>query len=940
MPAEIVGRQTELHSIGSFLDAADLGPGLLVLDGEPGIGKTTLWEAGISEAANRGYMVMACRGAQSEVRLSYSAVADLFAEIGEDTLRALPQPQREAMEVVLLRSRASRSTIGRRLVAAASLAVIERLSEQRPLVIAADDFNWLDLPSRQVIEYVGKRIKGRIGILISQRSGARESTNPVFTITGPNPMRRLDIGPLSLAAIHHLLRDRTGRVYPRPTLVRIHEASGGNPFFALELDRVLVRSRGFGLRTRLPTSLAELTRARVEGLASPVRGVLLAAAALANPTVDVLRKVVGSNAAELLAVAEDLGIVELIGPRVRFTHPILASGIYGTASAAVRRAIHRRLATANLDIEERARHLALAATFNDPETISALDAAAESARKRGAPAAAADLLELAIQLGADDAQRKIRAAADHYEAGDPLRAKELLEETIRMLSPSKLRAEALLLLASVRIFDDSYPEAANLLERALVDATGSGALGLQIEIQVELSYVEFNLGRMEAALSRCQGAVRHAETHGDPGLTACALALFSILRFMRGYGVDEPALERALALERPDQTPVIWLRPSMMASLIAMWSGRLNEAYVGLQNLHKECIEKGAENDLGFVEFHLETLACWLGDLATARRVANDSYERALQLGTEIPLGVALSAKAHAAAYIGQAEEARHDAQAAYDILQQGTLATVALAPLATIGFIDLSLDHYEAAALRLGPMASGAIAVGLREPSIVPFAPDAAEALIAVGRLDEATVIIDWLEDHGRRLERPWAQAAGSRCRGLLLAATAQLESAIRSCEEALIYHDQLEMPLEKGRTLLVLGRLQRRRGKRRAAKVSLERALAIFAKAGRQALGGKSQKRIESARHEPGRRRSADSIGEADRRACGEGPDQPAGRCRAAGQPQDGRSKPRAGLPETRRSFARRARTDYGRKASRSVNRVSRPGARRPGPARSTHT
>jgi DNA-binding CsgD family transcriptional regulator len=854
MPAEIVGRQAELHSIGLFLEAAELGPELLVLDGEPGIGKTTLWEAAISEAANRGHMVMACRGAQSEVRLSYSAVADLFAEIGAETLRALPPPQLEAMEVVLLRSRASRSTIGRRLVAAASLAVVERLSEQRPLVIAADDFGWLDLPSRQVIEYIAKRIKGHIGILISQRSRATESANPAFTMAGPNPVRRLDIGPLSLAAIHHLLRDRTGRVYPRPTLVRIHEASGGNPFFALELDRALVRSRGLGPRTRLPTSLAELTRARVEGLASPVREALLAASALANPTVDVLLKVVGSNAADLLATAEDLGIVDLIGPRIRFSHPILASGIYGSAPAAVRRAMHRRLAAANLDVEERARHLALAATFNDPETISALDEAAENARKRGAPAAAADLLELAIQLGADDAQRKIRAAADHYEAGDPLRAKELLEDTIRTLPPGRLRAEALLLVASVRIFDDSYPEAANLLERALVDATASGALGLQIEIQVELSYVEFNLGRMGPALSRCQGAVKEAERHGDAGLTACALALFSILRFMAGYGVDEPALERAIALERPDQTPVIWLRPSMMASLIAMWSGRLNDAYVGLQSLHKECLEKGAENDLGFIEFHLEALACWLGDLGTARRVANDSYERALQLGTEIPLGVALSAKAHSAAYSGQAEEARQDAQAAYDILKRGTLATVALAPLATLGFIDLSLDDYEAAALRLGPMASGAIAVGLREPSIVPFAPDAAEALIAVGKLAEAKVIIDWLEDHGRRLERPWAQAAGSRCRGLLLAATDQLESAIQCCEEALVHHDRLEMPLERGRTLLVLGRLQRRRGKRREARLSLEGALEIFAKAGARLWAEKARSDLRRLGTSPG--------------------------------------------------------------------------------------
>ena len=283
-----------------------------------------------------------------------------------------------------------------------------------------------------------------------------------------------------------------------------------------------------------------------------------------------------------------------------------------------------------------------------------------------------------------------------------------------------------------------------------------------------------------------------------------------------------------------------------MASLIWMWSGRLDQASVVLDRLRRECLEKGAENDLVFLGFQIEALACWRGDIASATEVANDAYERALQLGTELPLAIALSAQAHAAAFRGDVMEARKAAEASYEILQRGTLATVALAPLGTLGFIELSLDNYQAAAMRLAPMAAGAIAVGLREPSIVPFAPNAAEALIAVGKLDDAKVLVDWLEDHGRRLDRPWALAVGGRCRSLLLAATGELEPSIRCCEQALLQHDRIAMPFELARTMLVLGRLQRRRGTRREAKASLETALEIFTNLGTRLWTEKAQREL----------------------------------------------------------------------------------------------
>lgn len=284
----------------------------------------------------------------------------------------------------------------------------------------------------------------------------------------------------------------------------------------------------------------------------------------------------------------------------------------------------------------------------------------------------------------------------------------------------------------------------------------------------------------------------------------------------------------------------VWLpprlrrRPSFIASLVNMWSGRLEQAHLGLTRLRRELDERGAESELVFVAFQLETLECWRGDFVEARSIANQAYERANQIGTKVPLALALSARAHSSAYAGDVIEARNLAEASVDLFRRAQLAVVSLVPSATLGFIDLSLDDFERAAQRLAPMAAGALALGIHEPALVPFAPDAAEALVRVGRLKEAGELVDWLEENGRRNDRAWAIAAAGRCRSLLHASQGKLDLAVRCCEQAVLDHGRVPMPFERARTLLVLGQLQRRSGKRRAAQASLLDAHQAFAAMG----------------------------------------------------------------------------------------------------------
>ena len=831
MSLGVIGRDAELLKVAAFLEDLQRGPAALILQGEAGIGKTTLWQAGLTGAGQRGYQVIACRPVQSEARHSYASVADLLSSVDDEIANDLPEAQRQALEVALLRARPANTMLDHRAIATALLTMLGRMANRAPVVVAIDDLQWLDRQSATTIEFAVRRMTGRIGVLATLRTARASANPPPLRLADPHQAAEVEVGPLSLAALHHLLKERTSRTYPRPALIRIQAISGGNPFFALELVRFLGERPALAPSTKVPGTVTQLARVRLGRIDTRVREVLLASASLTAPTLQVLQRI-DAGALHLVEQAEALDILEIDGSRIRFTHPILASGIYGMASPAQRRAMHRRLAAAGLDPEERARHLALASTAAEAETVAALDEAAAIARSRGAPAAAADLLDMAIRIGADSAERVINAASLHFESGDPTRARALLEETITKLPPGRVRGEAQRLLATVRLHDDSYQEASVLLEKALDDAKDDQAL--RIRVMLELSYVLTNLGRINDAVGHTTVVIDAAEQLGDRTMIAQALAASAIVGFLNGQGLDEPRLVRALALEDRNLPTAIMFRPSLIACLLWMWSGQLARAREGFYALRQDCLEKGAESDLMFVAFHTVMLECWRGDLASARAVADDAYERALQLGTEVPLAIALSTRANVAAFEGKVDECRETGQAALAIFLRGSCLVATLWPIAALGFLELSVEDFDAAAKRLGPMAAGAASMGVNEPVCIPFAADAAEALIAIGQTAQAAAIVDQLEHNGRRLDRAWALATGARCRALLLAEEGRMDEALESAARALAEHERLAMPLERARTLLVVGQLERRRGRRKAARASLEEAARVFAAAG----------------------------------------------------------------------------------------------------------
>ncbi|WP_319455804.1 MULTISPECIES: helix-turn-helix transcriptional regulator [unclassified Mycobacterium] len=822
-------------AVDDLLDAASVGPAGLIIEGEPGIGKTTLWVKAIDRARERGFAVLSSRPAQTESVLAYACLADLLSSVDPELWADLPRPQRHAVDRVLLRAEGDEAATDRRAVAAAFLSVLEALARRTAVLLAIDDLQWVDLSSVHVLTFAARRTTGRIGVLGAVRTSADSAPASWLQLPRPETLRRITLPPLTLGATQAMVADRLGRSFPRPTMVRIYQTSGGNPFYAIELARAIHENPDRGMEL-LPSSLNELVQARIVGFDSTTATALLAASCTAVPTVDLVAAAVErepSRLLEMLEAAEQEGIIHLDGASIRFSHPLLARGVYSGASAASRRAMHRRLSELVEEPELQARHLALATTQADPTTLKALDVAAEMARSRGAPDASAELAALAIRLGGETPERRIRLAGYHFNAGDSERARVLLEQTIDAIPAGALRARAMYLLGVVRMFDDSFTDAIDVLQQALDEVGDHHAM--RVAMLVILAFAQTNSGHDAAALDRVDEAVALADRHGMPSLLSQALGMQVTLRFMAGRGLDQVALDRALELEDHRNTVPIAIRPSAQSALLASWSGRFAEAGDALAALRRRCIEHGEDSELFFVSFHSAITAIWRADFPAAERATEDAEERAPQLNGDVPRYVALVTRALLGVHTGDVETARRDANEALAAGVRSGAANLSQWPVMALGFLEVSLENYEAALdmldsllarLRGAPDSTEIVAAW--------FLPDAVEALIQLGRFADAEWWIDLLERNGRRLDRPWMLAVGGRCRGMLLAAKADVDAAVQCIEEAMKQHDRVEMPFERARTQLVLGLLQRRQRHQGAAATTLGEALRTFERLG----------------------------------------------------------------------------------------------------------
>src|SRR5438445_611334 len=284
--AGMIGREAELATIREFVAGISAGPCSLLLEGAVGIGKTTLWRAGVRAAQELSHKILFCRPAELESRLAFGAIIDLFASIDDAVLTSLPAPQRHALEVALLRCETSPDDrVQPHEAAVGALGAIRTLARSSPVLIAIDDVQWLDAASTRVVAYALRRLRDEpVGLLAARRDG----TQAPFRLEQLRPeeeIERLEIPPLTLGALHHLARERLGRSLPRSALTRLLRTSGGNPFFALEILRALGGEMpSTAGELPIPGSLRGLVGERLAALPPAAREAVLATFALSRPT--------------------------------------------------------------------------------------------------------------------------------------------------------------------------------------------------------------------------------------------------------------------------------------------------------------------------------------------------------------------------------------------------------------------------------------------------------------------------------------------------------------------------------------------------------------------------------------------------------------------------------------------------------------------------------
>ena len=683
----------------------------------------------------------------------------------EEALAPLPDPQRHALARALVLEEKG-SAPDERVVGIAVLGALRALAETTPLLVAVDDVQWLDAASAATLGYAARRLRTeRIGVLLARRAAVE---SPLLAELArslpPDRVRRVDVLPFDPSALHHVVRGHLGVALPRPLLAEVHEASAGNPFYALEIVRTLQRtglSVEAGQPLPVPDSLHELVHGRLLELPAESREFLLAAAALSDARVELVETASGVSRSVGLAPALDARVVELEGDRIRFTHPLLAAGAYQAANPLRRADVHARLAQLVDDPEARGRHLAASADEPDEVVASALVEAARHARARGALRAAALLLDRAQELtpGAESdsaLRRAVDAAYLHFEAGDSPRAEAQLLDVIDRLPAGSRRARGLVRLARVRSYE-AQKEAADLFLEAIDEAEGD----LEI-LAVAHEGVATCLFRLRERLSKRSNMPRpppgwhsSSETTRSPprrSAPSWSQKRFSGSRPRRRRprsrsSCKRPRRSAAYSRSRSSPLPSTGGGPTGSSALAVRSSICCSAPSSSATRAHRPMCSSCS--------------VVWSACSATSRAPSSGSRraETAEQSGQRTLFAYNLALEALADAKLGHVERARAAALEALKRVPATGGRPAELVAREALGHLELTLGAPEAAISWLEPSTAFARRERIAEPAAIGFVPDQIEALIELDRSEEAIELLDWYEGNARRVERASAR-------------------------------------------------------------------------------------------------------------------------------------------------------------------------------------
>jgi DNA-binding CsgD family transcriptional regulator len=835
----LMGRDAECATLDRFLDGARAGEsGVLVLRGEPGVGKTALLDHAIGGASD--FRVLRAVGVESETELAFASLQHLCAPL-LDRLGRLPGPQQDALRVAFGLS--GGHAPDRFLVGLAALSLLSEVAEERPLLCALDDAQWLDEASALAFAFVARRLLAEpIAIVFV----TREPIGPL----GGLPELVLD----GVADDDARLLLASG--LPGPLDERVRETiiaeTRGNPLALLELPHALTPAElagGFALPgAPLADRIEQSFLRRVQSLPPPSQRLLVTAASEPLGDVPLLWR-----AADRLGVgpdatgpAEAAGLIE-IGARVRFRHPLVRSAIYRAAAPPERREVHRALADATdpeADPDRRAWHLAHAAAGLDEAVAGELERSAKRAQRRGGVAAMAAFLERAAELTPDPGRRGVRALAAaqaKLDAGAPEAAEALLATAeltplgeLQRAQMQRLRAQIafalrrgsdappLLLDAAKRLVPLDPPLARETCLEALAAAIFAGRLGHGRDVL---------------------RVVRAAAPTRPP--TASDLLLNGLATLVtQGYVAAVAPLRAALEAFRQDDgdTPAndrwLWLACRVAADL---WEHELWEelATSGLRRAR----EAGALSVFPMSASYRAGVYVHAGEYAEASALLEEAYAVAQATHTAL----LVQARQMVAAWRGDEaqaleliEEGRRDATA------RGQGMALSMIECANAALLN-GLGRYDEA------LAPAQRACEQDDLSLYALAlVELIEAAVRSNRPEFAAAALERLSERTRASGTDWALGMEARSRALLTdgpAAEALYGEAVRRLARG-------RLAPHLARAQLVYGEWLRRENRRLDARAQLRAAYNTFSRIGAEGFAERARREL-SATGETARRR-----------------------------------------------------------------------------------
>ena len=707
LTGDVIGRESERAILTRFLDSIPTGPSALLLSGDPGIGKTTVWKEGLAGAQLRRYRTLSCGPVEAETRLSYAALGDLLEPILEEAAprragatASGPRGGPLALPEIRCPSRPA-------AVSLAVLGCLRSVASTSPVVVAVDDIQWMDLPSVRVLQFVVRRLKDeQVGLMTAAR-GARADDDPLGVVSAfaEDRVHAVHVGPLSLDALERVLRAKVGEGFSRTTLLSLHEMSGGNPFFAKEIGLALLRRGGdvtAGERLPIPDRLQVLIEDRLGGLPPRTVEALEVVSALSAPTFDAIAA----------AIAPSRGVDDRLGPAIdarrrggRRRPPPVHPPAPGVRRLPKDRhwsgvdELHARLATIVHDPEERARHLALSVEGPDVAVAGALRKPRRSPvpaeHRSPRPSSGRWPAEPRRRTEHEDLVRRThQAGLAHYDCGDIALARSVLEQAVDLSMAGPARARVLLDLGMGLAEAEGWRGAWAVFEAARSEAGDD--LALKALIEQNLGYAWLFRGDLAASERHARAALELAEELQDPRVMAEAFQAYPFVEFLLGHGVDQELLDRGVALEghMEGEFESHVLRASFVVAQLLKFTDRLDEARRTFTELLGDAVAHGVTGPIPQILYHLAELECRAGNWDAAMEHARESRAAAQRIG----MG-ALSSEGHFAvglveAHLGRADPARLEALEGLRVAEAAGEILLLIPNLSVLGFLELSLGR------------------------------------------------------------------------------------------------------------------------------------------------------------------------------------------------------------------------------------------------------